>query len=83
MAYSKELRERVIARMLPLVNASISAVSRELNIPYPTLYAWRTQTSKQPAPVPPAAESDDQFDSQSKFQVVLEIATLNEVDLAA
>ena len=26
---------------------------------------------------------DDQFDSQSKFQVVLETATLNEVDLAA
>jgi transposase-like protein len=70
MAYSKELRERAIARMLPPVNASISAVSRELNIPYPTLYAWRTQTSKQPPPVPPAAESDNQFDSQSKPQVV-------------
>ena len=77
MAYSNELRERAIARILPLVNASISAVSRELNIPYPTLYAWRTQTSKQPAPVPPIAESDDQLDSQSKFQIVLETATLN------
>ena len=83
MAYSKELRERAIARMLPPINASISAVSRELNIPYPTLYTWRMQSSKQPVPVPPAAESDDQFDSQSKFQVVLETATLNEVDLAA
>ena len=83
MAYSKELRERAIARMLPPINASISAVSRELNIPYPTLYTWRTESSKQPAPVSPAAESDDPFDSQSKFQVVLETATLNEVDLAA
>jgi hypothetical protein len=33
MAYSKELRERAIARMLPPINASTSAVSRELNIP--------------------------------------------------
>ena len=83
MAYSKELRERAIARMLPPINASISAVSRELNIPYPTLYTWRTESSKQPAAVSPTAESDDPFDSQSKFQVVLETATLNEVDLAA
>jgi hypothetical protein len=56
MAYSKELCERAIARMLPPINTSISAVSRELNIPYPTLYTWRTHTSKQPTPVPPAAE---------------------------
>ena len=81
-SYSKELRERAIARMLPPANASISAVSPELNIPYPTLYAWRTQTGKQPAPVPPVVESDDQFDSQSKFQVVLETATVSEVDQA-
>ena len=33
MAYSKELRERAIARMLSPLNASLSAVSRELNIP--------------------------------------------------
>ena len=83
MAYSKELREWAIARMLPPVNASISAVSRELNIPYPTLYTWRMQSSKQPAPVPAAAELDDQFDSQSKFKAVLEATKLNEVDPSA
>jgi transposase-like protein len=83
MAYPKEFRERAIARMLPPINASISAVSRELNIPYPTLYTWRTERRKQLAPVPATAESNDLFDSQNKFQVVLETATLNEVDLAA
>jgi hypothetical protein len=31
----------------------------------------------QPARVPPAAESDDQLDTQTKFKVVLETATLN------
>ena len=62
MAYSKKLH----TRMLPPIDASITAVSREMNHPYATPYAWRTQTSRQPAPVPPAAESDDQFDSQAK-----------------
>jgi hypothetical protein len=51
MAYSKELLERAIARLLPPINASLSAVSQELNIPYQTLYARRTQISKHPVPV--------------------------------
>ncbi len=83
MAYSKELREWASARMLPPDIALISAVSRELYIPYPTLYLLLTQITKQPAAGPPDAETDDPFDSQRKFKVVLKSATLNEVDLAA
>ena len=45
MAYSKELRERAIARLLPPINASLSAVSQELNIPYQRLYTLRTEIS--------------------------------------
>jgi hypothetical protein len=33
MAYSKELRERAIARLLPPFSASLFSVSEELNIP--------------------------------------------------
>lgn len=83
MAYSKELRERAIARMLPPINASLSAVSQELNIPYQTLYTWRTHSSKQSVPVTQAREAENLFDAQSKFMVVLETATLSGVDLAA
>ena len=83
MAYSKELRERSIARMLPPINASLSTVSKEFNIPYQTLYAWRTQSSKQQVPVSQAGEAEDLIDAQTKFKVVLETATLSGVDLAA
>jgi hypothetical protein len=58
-------------------------LSQELNIPYQTLYAWRTQSSKQPLPVTQASEAEDLFDAQTKFTVVLETATLSGVDLAA
>ena len=82
MAYSKELRERANARMLSPINASLSAVSRELNIPYQTLYAWRTQSSTQPVSVTQAREAEDLIDAQTKFTVVLEAATLSGVNLA-
>jgi hypothetical protein len=51
MAYSKVLRERAIARILPPVNASLSAVSQELNIQCQTVNAWRAQSSKRQVPV--------------------------------
>ena len=82
MAYSKELRERAIAQLLPPINASLSAVSQELNIPYQTRYAWRTQSSKQQVPVSQAGEAEDLIDAQTKFTVVLEAATLSGVNLA-
>jgi hypothetical protein len=71
MAHVNELRERTVVRMFHSDNATISVVSSKLKFPNSTLYSWRTQTSKQPAPVPPAAELDDQFNSQSMFHVVL------------
>ncbi len=77
------MRERAIARILPPINGSISAVSKEVNIPYQSLNAWRTQSGKQPRPVTPVREEDDQLDMQSKFTIVLETATLNDVYLAA
>ena len=83
MAYSKELRERAIAQLLPPINASLSTVSKELNIPYQTLYAWLTQSSKQQAPVSQVGEPEDLIDAQTKFKIVLETATLSGVDLAA
>ena len=83
MAYSKELRERAIARMLPPINASLSTVSKDLNIPYQTLYAWHTKSRKQQVPVSQAGEPEDLIDAQTKFKVVLETATLSGVDLAA
>ena len=83
MAYSKELREQAIAQLHPPINASLSTVSKELNIPYQTLYAWRTQSSKQQVPVSQAGEAEDLIDAQTKFKVVLETATLSGVDLAA
>jgi hypothetical protein len=69
--------------MLPPINASLSALSQELNIPYQTLYGWRTQSCKHPVPVTQTREVEDLFDPKTKFTVVLETATLNEVDLAA
>jgi transposase len=68
--------------MITPINASISAVSRELNIPFPPLFARRLQTCNQAPQVTPPAELDHKFDSQSKAQIVLETATFNVVNLA-
>ena len=71
MAYSKELRERAIAWMLSPINASLPAVSRELNIPCQTLYSWHTQSSKEEVSASQAREVGEPFDAHSKLTVVL------------
>ena len=41
MAYSKELRDAMVAKMLPPQNQSITRISKQEGIPEATLRKWR------------------------------------------
>jgi len=77
--YPDELKASVTARMLPPNNVSVPELVRETGIPKDTLYTWRRNalngqpiTQEKPA---------DGLTSEQKFNIVLETACLNEVDL--
>ena len=79
-SYSEEFKASLIARMLPPQNASIPELVRETGIPKDTLYGWRrsaqtgaTRASKTPL--------EGGLSSEQRFNVVLETASLNEVEL--
>jgi transposase-like protein len=77
--YPEEFKTSLIARMLPPNNVSVSELARETGIPTDTLYTWRRkiQQGEAPAKGQPIAG----LSSEEKFNVVLETATLNEVEL--
>ena len=77
--YPEELKANLIARMLPPNNASVAELAGETGIPKDTLYTWRRNARKGDAPV--QEKSTDGLSSEEKFNVVLETASLNEVDL--
>lgn len=79
--YSKEFKASIIARLLPPNNASVREVAEETGIPMDTLYTWRLKyrgvqkgTVSQPG-------SSGSWDAEEKLSIVIETASLNEVEL--
>lgn len=76
--YPEELKASIIARMLPPNNASVPEIAREAKIPKDTLYTWRRKAQNG---IPSArVNSTGGFSSEEKFNVVLETASLSEVE---
>jgi len=77
--YPKELKESIVSRMLPPNNISIPELVRETGIPKDTLYTWRSKARKGCAPV--QSNVPGKLSSEDKFNIVLETASLNEMEL--
>lgn len=78
--YPKELKESIVARMLPPNNFSIPELIQETGIPKDTLYTWRSKARKGNPPARPKAHKG--LSSEDKFNIVLETASLNEVEIS-
>jgi len=81
--YSSELKASIVAKMLPPNNVSVPELVRETGIPRDTLYGWRRQAAGQDRSKAVAATPLGMLDSAEKFAVVVETASLNELDLGA
>ncbi len=65
--------------MLPPNNVSVPLLVRETGIPKDTLYTWRSNARKGNISVKSSAQGE--LSSDEKFNIVLETASLNEVEL--
>jgi transposase-like protein len=79
--YSDELKASIIVRMLPPQNASVIALAKETGIPKDTLYYWRLKARGRGGAGPDRARQGGDFSSEEKFAIVLETASLNELEL--
>ncbi len=77
--YPGELKDSIIARMLPPSNTSVADLAQETGIPKDTLYTWRSKAKK--VDTPTREKPANGLSSEERFDVVLETASLNEVDL--
>ncbi len=79
--YSEEFKASIIARMLPPNNVPVARLVRDTGIPKDTLYTWRSKHRKTGGATPVPAPASGDLSSEAKFAVVLESASLNEVEL--
>lgn len=80
--YSEEFKASIIAKMLPPNNVPVPQLVRETGIPKDTLYTWRGKHRKAGGVAPVQPPAPGALSSEEKFAVVIESASLNEVELS-
>lgn len=81
MAYSKELRDSIVKRMLPPNNESISKISQEEGLPEATLRKWRDAARSEGYAAPATDAPSDKWSTEDKFLIVIETAGKSEIEL--
>ena len=82
MAYSKDLKNSIVAKMLPPNNQSLSQIQQETGIPEGTLKKWRMEIRDKGYAAPAGEQQADLWSTRDKFLIVVETATLSEIELA-
>jgi len=79
--YSKEFRESIVVRMLPPENARVADLARETGISKDTLYTWKSKYCNRRGAISNSAQPGQKFSSEDKLAIIVETASLNEVEL--
>ena len=82
MAYSTTLKQSIVAKMLPPSHKSVSQIQQETGIPEETLKKWRTEIRKKGFAAPAGEQQSERWSTQDKYLIVVETATLSEIELA-
>lgn len=80
VGYPKELKQKVLSRMMAPGNEAVSALAREFNVTEATLYAWRRSALEAGVCAPGDGRNAEQWGGPAKFAVVLETAALAEAE---
>ena len=80
--YSEEFKTNIIAKMLPPNNVGVPELARETGIPKDTLYTWRIKHLKSNGQATAQPVPSGGLRSEEKFAVVVETASLNELELS-
>jgi len=67
--------------MLPPNNGVVSEIAKETGVSEATLYKWRSQ-AKANGYAAPSNKKAEQWSTKDKFSIVMETATLSEIELA-
>ncbi len=81
--YPDELKASVIARMLHPNNANIPELSKETGIPKDTLYMWRLKARGHRFNPTSQQHAVKGLNSEDKFNIVVETASMNQEELSA
>jgi transposase InsO family protein len=80
--YSEQFKSNVIAKLLPPNNMSVPELARETGVPKDTLYCWRLKQRGADGNTAGNKAPCGGLSGEQKFSIVMETASLNEVELS-
>jgi len=80
--YSEEFKSSIIAKMLPPNSIPVPDLARDTGVPKDTLYTWRIKQLRSNGNTPTKQPPTGGLSSAQKFSIVMETASLNEVELS-
>ena len=82
MAYSTELKQSIVSKMVPPNIQSIRRIQQETGIPEGTLKKWQREIRGKGFAAPASKQKSEQWSTRDKYLIVIETATLSEIELA-
>jgi transposase len=82
MAYSTELKQSIVSKMIPPNIQSIRRIQQETGIPEGTLKKWQREIRGKGFAAPAGKQKSEQWSTRDKYLIVIETATLSEIELA-
>jgi transposase-like protein len=80
--YSPEQKQAILSKILPPQSRSVKEVALEDGVNYQTLYYWLQQARKSSQTLPDKQPPTSNLSDTAKFSVVIEAASLSEVELS-
>ena len=80
--YNDNYKFELLQRMMPPNGESVLKISNETGVPEQTLYKWKRLAKAKGIVLPGKETNSEKWSPQNKFSVVLETATLSEIELS-
>lgn len=80
--YSKEMKQKIVQQMMPPNNERVSQLARENGLSEATLYKWKKEATERGFAVPGSDKNAEKWSTRDKFSIVVETATLSEIELS-
>lgn len=81
--YTAAFREWAVAQMMPPLNRTVVELSREAGVTTNTLRTWQDAARAEGKIMARSSKPAERWSSSDKFRMVLEVASLSEVELSA
>jgi hypothetical protein len=81
--YTAAFREWAVAKMMPPLNQTVVELARQTGVTTFTLRVWQNAARAEGKIMARSSKPADRWSSSDKFRMVLEVASLSEVELSA